>query len=244
MSKLKIEDIKKEIENKGWTLLSTSYINLKTDLEMICPENHNCLVSYGQWRKDSYECPICKQNQYYKIEKNYISKKGYRTLVLDQASITSGWAVFDDQQLISYGSNTSDGSSSTEKIAKTKYWVASLIDKWNPDEIVIEDIQLQERNNSENYRDMGVTTYKILAHLQGVLMNYFYEKNIRFKTVPPATWRSHSEIKGKYRNDKKKNAQIKVKKFYDISVSEDEADAILIGRWATYVTSKNQIIDF
>lgn len=91
---------------------------------------------------------------------------------------------------------------------------------------------------------MGVTTYKKLAHLQGVLANYFYEKGIKFRVAAPATWRTHSDVKGRFRNDKKKNAQLKVKKFYDISVSEDEADAILIGRWATYTYSANKIIEF
>lgn len=244
-SKIKYENVKEDIENQGWTLLSNSYINLKTVLQVICPEKHECLVSYEKWRKGKFECPICKQNQYYKTDDIAIKKKGYRILVFDQASITSGWAVFDNEELINYGSHTSNGENSTEKIAKTKYWVASMIENWKPDEIVIEDIQLQKGTNSENFSaDVGVTTYKKLAHLQGVLVNYFYEKKIKFRIAAPATWRTHSDVKGRYRSDKKKSAQLKVKKFYDISVSEDEADAILIGRWATYSYNANKIIEF
>ena len=41
-----------------------------------------------------------------------------------------------------YGKYTADGAKSTERIAKTKYWVASMIKKWKPDEVVFEDIQL------------------------------------------------------------------------------------------------------
>lgn len=73
-----------------------------------------------------------------------------------------------------------------------------------------------------------------MAHLQGVISNYLYEKSIDFLIVPAATWRAHSEIKGKTRTDKKKNAQLKIKRFYDVSVTQDEADAILIGRWAAH----------
>jgi hypothetical protein len=43
--------------------------------------------------------------------------------------------------------------------------------------------------------------------------------NYDYKVVPPATWRAASQIKGKSRIEKKKNAQIKVKSFYDVSVS-------------------------
>lgn len=57
---------------------------------------------------------------------------------------------------------------------------------------------------------------------------------IPFLVVPAATWRNHSEIKGKTRTDRKRNAQLKVKRFYDVSITQDEADAILIGRYAAH----------
>ena len=34
-SKIKYENVKEDIENQGWTLLSNSYTNLKTDLQVI-----------------------------------------------------------------------------------------------------------------------------------------------------------------------------------------------------------------
>nr|DAS64332.1 MAG TPA: protein of unknown function (DUF4177) [Caudoviricetes sp.] len=33
MSKLTYEDVKKEIEKRGWELVSTSYVNLDSDLD-------------------------------------------------------------------------------------------------------------------------------------------------------------------------------------------------------------------
>lgn len=169
-----------------------------------------------------------------------IRKKGFRILALDQASITTGWAVYDDKELIKFSHWSSDGKDSTDRIAKTKQWVAAMIESWKPDKVVIEDIQLQRTNGEKE----GVTTYKKLAHLQGVLINYFYEKNLQYDVVPPATWRSYSEIKGKQRTDQKKNAQLKVKRFYDVSVTQDEADAILIGRYAANQYSSTKIIEF
>lgn len=239
-NKIKFEDVKTDIENQGWQLISEEYINLKTDLQVICPEGHDCLVTYDKWRRGSFECPICKQNQYYKTNNIAVKKKGYRILAFDQASITSGWSVFDGENLIAYGKWSSEGTHSTERIAKTKYWIASMIQKWNPNEVIFEDIQLQKFGEGNE----AVLTYKKLAHLQGVLKNYCYENQILYSIVPPATWRAHVEIKGKTRSDKKKSAQLKVKRFYDVSVTQDEADAILIGKYGAYVHKQTEIIEF
>lgn len=42
--KFKIEDIKKEFENKKWQLLSEEYKNLNTELEAYCPEGHKVYI--------------------------------------------------------------------------------------------------------------------------------------------------------------------------------------------------------
>ena len=114
-----------------------------------------------------------------------------------------------------------------------------MIQSYNPDLIVFEDIQLQKFDGGEQ-----VLTYKKLAHLQGVLENYCYENGFIFKVVPPATWRAHNQVKGKTRSDKKKSAQLIVKDLYDINCSTDEADAILIGKWAAHDRRNNQMITF
>ena len=130
-TKFKIEEIQKDFENAGWKLKSTEYKNLKTDLEAVCPEGHINFVCYEKWRRGNYECPICKSNPFHQnretLEITAPKKKGYRILAFDQASITSGWAVFDDNSLIHFGKWSSDGVKSTERIAQTKYWVASMI---------------------------------------------------------------------------------------------------------------------
>lgn len=109
-----------------------------------------------------------------------------------------------------------------------------MIQKYNPDLIILEDIQQQD----------NVLTFKKLAWLQGVLINYLYERDFNFEVVSPATWRAHSEIKGKDRQSKKRHAQDKVKELYDVSVTQDEADAILIGKWAADNHKQNDLIEF
>ena len=224
--------------------MSTEYSNLKTELELQCPEGHSNFVTYEKFRRGTYECPICKQNKFYRMNDSVPKKNGFRVLAFDQATITSGWSVFDDQTLVKYGSHTSDGSRSTMRIANTKAWVASMIGNWHPDLVVFEDIQLQTYKKNEDERADAVVTYKKLAHLQGVLKNFCYEMNIPYKIAPPGTWRSHSKVKGNTRSDQKRSAQLIVKKLYDISVTQDESDAILIGRWAADDNKVNEIIEF
>lgn len=237
--KLTLDDVKEELNEAGWLLYSKEYTNLKTDLELVCPNGHLTVFSLEQWRR-GHKCPICESNKYANVDTKPIKKTSYRILAFDQASITSGWSVFDDDELVSYGTWTSEGTHSTERIALTKGWFASMLWKWKPDEVILEDIQLQKFGNG----DEAVLVFKKLAHLQGVLKNYLYENNFRYKVVPPSSWRHQSEIKGKTRSDRKKNAQIKIKALYDVNVSQDAADAILIGAWGVYNHNRNKIIQF
>ena len=110
-----------------------------------------------------------------------------------------------------------------------------MIETWRPDHIGLEDIQLQNfsKDDSEfSYKNgVGIQTYKILAHLQGILMETCYELDMTYTICPPATWRAYCGVKGKSKSDKKKSMQIIVKNLFDISVTNDEADAIGIGKY-------------
>ena len=114
-----------------------------------------------------------------------------------------------------------------------------MVEAHNPDEVILEDIQLQKGDFGEN-----VLTFKKLAHLQGVLKNYLYEHGIPYRVIPAATWRNHSNVKGKNRTDRKRSAQLIVKSLYDASVSQDEADAILLARCAAADHGEMQTIRF
>lgn len=237
---IKYDEIKQSIEAENWQLISDSYKNLDSDLVVKCPEGHEVHITYRSWRgAKTHECPICIKMPTKKINEKPAKKNGHRILAFDQASITSGWAVFDGNKLVNYGHWTSNGTKSTHRISLTKAWVASMVESWNPDEVILEDIQLQKFDGGE-----AVITFKKLAHLQGVLKNYLFEHGIPYQVVPPATWRNFASIKGSNRTDQKRNAQIKVKQIYDVEASQDEADAILIGRWAAAQYKTNDIISF
>jgi Holliday junction resolvasome RuvABC endonuclease subunit len=141
-----------------------------------------------------------------------------------------------ETKLIKYGSFTVKSASQDERRTEIKQWLASMINNWKPDLVALEDIQLQQFGAKDGDNIEGVTTFKTLAHLQGVLMNYLFENKIPYEIIHVSVWRKHCDIKGKSRSDKKKSAQLKVKEWYDVSVTTDEADAICIGKYAAETT--------
>ena len=143
-------------------------------------------------------------------------------LALDQASRTSGWAVFQNDQLIASGTFTFDDDFIPKRLVKIRNKVISLINQYNIDKVVLEDIQLQEQINN-------VSTYKVLAEVLGVLEELCSELKIPHEIVHSQTWKSTLGIKGRERATQKRNAQAFVEKLYSIKASQDESDAICIG---------------
>ena len=104
-----------------------------------------------------------------------------------------------------------------------------MISNWNPDCVAIEGIQFQDESSGQK---VSVTVFQGLARLQGVLMDACYSVKTDFVICPTNTWRNHCGVKGRYRADKKRSMQLIAKKEYDITVTDDEADAIGIGKYA------------
>ena len=226
--KYNIKDLKQEASMLGWELLEEKYTNLDTEMRYKCPEGHEISLSYRYWRENK-SCPICNTTQYISTNKIVPKTKKKRVLALDDATHTTGWAIFDDNDLIKYGIYQVNFSTEVERISNIKNWLINIVAIWKPDIVIIEDIQLQERENTTGDNCENLTTYKVLAHLQGVLQNILFELKIPFETVYSSVWRKACNIKGKYRADKKKSAQLKVKEWYDINTTNDEADAICLG---------------
>lgn len=242
MSKIKLDDIQNELRVEGWKLISTSYSNLDSELEYECPEGHRVFASWKKMR-GKCECPVCRQNTFKTDQFNIVPKKRgvYRTFAIDQATHVCGWSVFDGNDLIAYGKyNVPD----EEEIARTnavKNWVLSMIDNWHPDKVAIEGIQLQEFSAT---RAMGVQVFQALARLQGVLLDAIYTQHLSSEVCHTAQWRSHCGVRGKTRAEKKRSMQDIIKKTYDVSVTDDEADAIGIGKYASSLVPKQQIFNW
>lgn len=244
MARILLQQIQQEAEQEQWKLLSEEYKNLKSELTFECPKKHRVITSYEKWRRN-HACPICALEEKEKQAVDYIIPKGkdeYRILALDQATKTSGWAIFANGELIRHGMFMASDVREAERINEIKQWLWNMITVWKIDYVQLEDIQLQEHKEAGASSDrIGVTTYKTLAHLQGVLENLLFSNGVDYNIVSPSTWRNYCEIKGKNKTDKKKNAQIKVQNIYNIFVPLDEAEAICIGRYAAH--NKNKKVD-
>lgn len=96
-----------------------------------------------------------------------------------------------------------------------------LTEEYQSDDIIIglEDTQESKRNTN---------TFQLLTKVLGAIEYWLFHKNIPYRVCHVSSWRSHSGIKGKNRDEKKANAIKKTKEKFNIVAEEDAAEAILI----------------
>lgn len=106
-----------------------------------------------------------------------------------------------------------------ESMAKNLW---ELLDLYKPNIIYIE----------ETYSSVNPHTTKILTRLQGVVYAWCMKNQCDFNTITPSQWRKYLKfIQGKgIKREQLKEQSIKyVLDTYNLSVTDDEADAICIG---------------
>lgn len=150
-----------------------------------------------------------------------------RLLALDQSSKITGYAIFNDGKLETFGKFEFDYPNIDHRLMQIKGQILSIIQRQQIDEVVYEDIQQQ--NNIAN----NIQTFKILAEVYGVISEMLEELKIPHSSVLAATWKSFLGIKGKTRPEQKRNAQEYVMQAYGINPTQDECDAICIGAYKT-----------
>lgn len=226
----KLDAAKEEVATLGWTLLDNNYVNLDTILNLQCPEGHTLQLTLRQWRKNPV-CTICEHDSKLVQKK----KNTNRIIALDNATHITGWAIFDNDKLVSYGKYTTKSSETSDRILEMGDWLTNLLQQWEPDTIILEDIQQQS----------NVSTFKVLAKLQGVLEYVSKKAKAEYYIVSPASWKSNAGVKGRSRVDQKKSAQLIVGQLYNIQATQDESDAILLGKYGIDKFLKNnRMVDF
>ena len=146
-----------------------------------------------------------------------------KLLALDQSSHITGYAVFENAKLVHYGKFSVNDDDVGERLVKIRNNVQDLIKKYEIDELVFEDIQMQ--TNIQN----NVDTFKKLAEVFGVIYELATELNIPNSAVLASSWKSTLKVRGKDRPEQKRNAQVVIEKVFDIKPTQDECDAICIG---------------
>lgn len=236
MSKITLEQIRAELP-EGWVLLSDTYKNLDEQLEFKCPEGHQVFSSWRRMRNHPY-CKQCEDNVFKQIDTKIVTKKSgtTRVLGLDQSSHVTGWSIYDGKQLVKFGTFVAPDREDIERFDTIKNWLVSMIYNWKPDYVAIEGIQYDQK--------FGVTVFQTLARLQGILMECCYEQKVLFMICPTNTWRNRVGVKGRARSDRKRSAQLIIKEKYGVQVTDDEADAVLIGQYAVDTINASSIVEW
>ena len=148
-----------------------------------------------------------------------------KILALDQAAVTTGWAIFDKKKLVNSGSFTVKKTLPIEvRLHQIQQNILDVIynnfGDDNPDMIIFEGIQQQS----------NVETFRKLAMVQAAILLLCYNLDIKYVIYSPSEWRAiNGGGYGRKREEQKNAAIIKAKEWYQVDVDSDIADAINIG---------------
>lgn len=87
-------------------------------MEFECPRGHKVFTTFKKFRANAL-CPTCQEEEI-KVNVSVPTKKKagtMRVLALDNATETTGWSIFDDGELITYGKFTTTKENTIERIA-------------------------------------------------------------------------------------------------------------------------------
>ena len=145
-----------------------------------------------------------------------------KILALDLSTKSTGYAIGQDK-LQASGQIKSDNKNVIQRIIKMREQLKNLIKKYNIDKIVMEQVR----------PDFNTHTSKVLMWLQAttVISAYQINKKIEYDFLNPSQWRAALKIKqgrGIRRQTLKAQDIQYVKDTYNLSVGDDEADAICL----------------
>lgn len=231
MARLTHEQILAEIHAAGYKLVDDSgYTSMQSRIIIECPKGHLIETCLADFRKPSFTCPVCDKSIDF-INPNEVPAKGdaYRVIAFDQATERFGLSIFDNGELVFYRL-FNFGGDLTARLVKIKKLLDSVVlIAWKPDYVVMEDIQYQQN---------GILTFKVLGMLLGIIQVCCAEKEIPFEVVSPNVWRKYAGTNGKNRREEKMLSVAAVRDKYHITVSDDVAEAILIGRYGAMMHKK------
>ena len=230
--RLSDQEIQSILAAKGFTCTNlVEYKNMDTILHLMCEHGHQIDASLHTVRNANFRCSICEGQNSISNKVNVVSvgkKQGYRIVAIDNATEKVGISVFDDGKLIYWHLFTYSGETIDRIVKNRQFLENTIIKEWQPDFIIVEDIQYQ--NN--------ILTFKTLAMLLGSTLAAIRANKIKYETVLSKVWRSHFTIGGVTRVQQKMAAIQLIKKMYGIDVNDDIAEAILLGKYAVDCLSR------
>lgn len=219
------KEIEATIQAKGFEPVDISgYKNLTSTLEVRCSKGHLFHTDMKTVRSDKFRCPHCVGEDTSGLTENHAlpPKKGFRIIAVDQASYKIGISVFDDGKLVHYHLVEVTGTFDARLHKIFKFISDVVIKQWQPNYMVFEDIQYQD----------NALTHKTLGMVMGVCILAATMGNIEHTEVLNKVWQSEFGISGATRAAQKANVIKRVQEYYKIDVTDDVADAILMGQFA------------
>lgn len=145
-----------------------------------------------------------------------------RILGLDTSTTSTGYAVLDNEKLISYGTIKSPTKADLlDRVIYIEENIKQIIKAKEITFIVIEDLAVTR----------SASTTKALAGLLYHLLIEFRKKELLVVQARPSEWRKKCKIKGKCRKELKENAIKYIKNKYGVDANDDEADSICIAEY-------------
>ena len=158
-------------------------------------------------------------------------------LALDQALQTTGYAVFENDELIKWGTfSTNPTYPIEERLYTIQQQLTELDKQYNIGHVFFEDTQKQ----------VNLDTYKRLCYVQSIIMLWCRNRGgIQYNILSPSHWRKILKDKykinwGRKREEQKQAALDWVRQEYDGNFTTDSADAICIGRAGILEYNKNK----
>lgn len=203
----------------------TGYKNLSSSLEVRCKNGHPFYTDMKSIRSDKFKCPLCVGQEVSLLSQTQNTlppKTGFRIIAVDQASQKMGISVYDNGKLVYYHYVEVSGNLPVRLQKIYKFMQEVVIRQWQPNYLVFEDIQYQD----------NALTHKTLGMVMGIVVLAAEQAQIEHTEILNKVWQSEFSIGGATRVVQKANVIKRVKEYYDIDVTDDLADAILLGQYA------------
>lgn len=239
MSKVDSSQLYVELTKKGLVLADNSpeYQNLNSPILVQCDKGHKFTTTLKSVRYASFVCPVCvgeKTKGFTEMPTDIPVKKGYRVVGVDNATYNMGLSIFDSGKLVYFKLLKFDSVNHVVRLNEIRdAFEHVVIPLWEPDFIQFEDIQHQN----------SYAAYEVLIKLVGLIEMAAERFHVEYDKVRANVWRSHFNINGKDRALQKAKSIKLVKEMYDIEVSDDVAEAILIAKYRADLRQKDQIKD-
>lgn len=159
-------------------------------------------------------------------------------IALDQATKHTGYSIWglspscDAPSLLEYGMLKANVKNDVISRMREMYSdIKGLIFTHKPNYVFFEATQFQSNQR----------VYSTLSQLQGIVMAILFEKDIGFSIIEPSSWKSYCGITGRKREEQKaKSIAIASKQFGLSDLTDDVADAILIGYYGAHILNNEK----